>query len=203
MAGADDRFVKRWARLKREGRHGKAQPAAQPAGESASPESAKASPEAGGAEGTPAELPDIESLDKDSDYTVFLKDGVPEHLRLRALRKMWRSDPVLTFIDGLDDYDEDFRKAHLVADRLARRRLAKAAKDKVKRGAEKAEEGDRRPAEGGGATGGTSPEEGTESVAGATPEGEGETETDDDRAAEADADVFAAAEGRTTPEEPG
>ena len=58
-------------------------------------------------------------------------------------------------------------------------------------------------AEGGEAAGGTSPEEGTESVAGATPEGEGETETDDDRAAEADADVFAAAEGRTTPEKPG
>ncbi len=202
MAGADDRFVKRWARRKHEGRHGKAQPAAQPAGESASPESAKASPEAGGAEGTPAELPDIESLDKDSDYTVFLKDGVPEHLRLRALRKLWRSDPVLSFIDGLDDYDEDFRKVHLVAERLARLR-ARAGKGGLKRGAEKAEEGDRRPAEGGEAAGGTSPEEGTESVAGATPEGEGERETDDDRAAEADADVFAAAEGRTTPEKPG
>ena len=191
MAGADDRFLKRWARRKHEGRHGKAQTAAQPAGESAPPESAKASPESGGAEGTPAELPDIESLDKDSDYTVFLKDGVPEHLRLRALRKLWRSDPVLSFIDGLDDYDEDFRKIHRVAERLARLR-ARAGKGGLKR-----------PADGGEAAGGTSPEEGTQSVAGATPEGEGETKTDDDRAAEADADVFAATEGRTMPEKPG
>ncbi len=57
----------------------------------------------------PADLPDIETLDKDSDFTVFLENGVPEELKTLALRKLWRSDPVFAHIDGLDDYDEDFR----------------------------------------------------------------------------------------------
>jgi hypothetical protein len=55
-----------------------------------------------------ADLPDIETLDKDSDYTVFLRDGVPESLKKLALRKLWLSDPVLANLDGLNDYDEDF-----------------------------------------------------------------------------------------------
>ena len=38
-------------------------------------------------------LPDIDSLDKDSDYTVFMGEGVPEHLKRLALRKLWLSDP--------------------------------------------------------------------------------------------------------------
>ncbi len=54
------------------------------------------------------ELPDIDSLDKDSDYTAFMRDGVPELLRRQALRKLWLSSPVHSIIDGLDDYDDDF-----------------------------------------------------------------------------------------------
>ncbi len=53
-------------------------------------------------------LPEIESLEKESDYTVFLKDGVPEKLRRLALRKLWSSNPLFGFRDGLNDYDEDF-----------------------------------------------------------------------------------------------
>ncbi len=108
MAGTDKGFLRRWSRLKQEDGHGKEQPVAEPAGKSASPELTRASPEAGAAEATPAELPDIESLDKDSDFTVFLKAGVPEYLRKRALRKLWLSHPALTVIDGLDDYDDDY-----------------------------------------------------------------------------------------------
>jgi hypothetical protein len=54
------------------------------------------------------ELPDIETLEKDSDYTPFLAEGVPEAIKKLALRKLWASDPVLANIDGLNDYDEDF-----------------------------------------------------------------------------------------------
>ncbi|MEQ8707455.1 MAG: DUF3306 domain-containing protein [Rhodospirillales bacterium] len=53
-------------------------------------------------------LPDIESLGKDSDYTGFMKQGVPDHLQKLALRKLWQTDPAFAFRDGLDDYDEDF-----------------------------------------------------------------------------------------------
>jgi hypothetical protein len=62
-----------------------------------------------GEETDPApELPDIETLEKDSDYTPFLAEGVPEAIKKLALRKLWASDPVLANIDGLNDYDEDF-----------------------------------------------------------------------------------------------
>jgi hypothetical protein len=64
----------------------------------------------------PDALPDIDSLDKDSDFSAFLREGVPEEIRRRALRVLWRSDPVLANLDGLNDYDEDFTIVHTVAD---------------------------------------------------------------------------------------
>jgi hypothetical protein len=60
------------------------------------------------------ELPAIDELTPESDYTPFLAEDVPKHLARAALRKLWRSDPVLANLDGLNDYDEDFN----VTDRL-------------------------------------------------------------------------------------
>jgi hypothetical protein len=62
----------------------------------------------------PADLPDIESLDKDSDYTVFMQEGVPDALRNLALRKLFASNPALAVLDGLNDYDEDYSKLGIV-----------------------------------------------------------------------------------------
>jgi hypothetical protein len=55
-----------------------------------------------------ANLPDIETLGKDSDCTGFMREGVPVALQNLALRKLWLSDPVLANLDGLNDYDEAF-----------------------------------------------------------------------------------------------
>ena len=57
---------------------------------------------------------DIDSLDYNSDFTVFMKDNVPEVIRRRALRQLWRSNPILANVDGLNDYDDDFTDAALV-----------------------------------------------------------------------------------------
>ncbi len=54
------------------------------------------------------DLPPIESLTYESDFTLFLGTEVPEELRREALRRLWRSDPVLANLDGLNDYDEDY-----------------------------------------------------------------------------------------------
>ncbi len=54
------------------------------------------------------ELPSIDALDFQSDYTAFLRENVPEVLRRAALRKLWLSDPVLANLDGLNDYDENY-----------------------------------------------------------------------------------------------
>lgn len=66
----------------------------------------------------PADLPDIETLDKDSDFSVFMSEKVPDALRRRALRRLWRVDPSFAFLDGMNDYDEDYTDAALVVEGL-------------------------------------------------------------------------------------
>ncbi|MFQ5626375.1 MAG: DUF3306 domain-containing protein, partial [Methyloligellaceae bacterium] len=56
---------------------------------------------------------DFDKLNYGSDYTQFMKNGVPEAVRRRALRMLWSSNPILANIDGLNDYDEDFTDAAL------------------------------------------------------------------------------------------
>src|SRR3546814_9251115 len=64
------------------------------------------------------DLPDIESLGMDSDFTVFLQDGVPEALRRKALQRLWRLDPVFANLDGLLEYGEDYTDAATVVENL-------------------------------------------------------------------------------------
>lgn len=58
-------------------------------------------------------LPDPETLKLGDDFSGFMAGNVPERLRKIALRKLWRSNPVLACIDGLNDYDDDFHAAML------------------------------------------------------------------------------------------
>lgn len=53
-------------------------------------------------------LPDPETLVHGDDFKAFMAKAVPQHLRKRALRKLWRSNPVLACVDGLNDYDDDY-----------------------------------------------------------------------------------------------
>lgn len=53
-------------------------------------------------------LPDPDAMVQGDDFKVFLSKTVPAHLRKRALRKLWRSNPVLACVDGLNDYDDDY-----------------------------------------------------------------------------------------------
>jgi len=52
-------------------------------------------------------LPDPDTLVQGDDFKVFLSKAVPAHIRKRALRKLWRSNPILACVDGLNDYDDD------------------------------------------------------------------------------------------------
>ncbi len=54
------------------------------------------------------ELPDPESLGPEDDWSPFLKRGVPPEIRTKALRRLWRLDPVFANLDGLVDYAEDY-----------------------------------------------------------------------------------------------
>ena len=109
----DEPFLARWSRLKAQARHPEpgsapesgerendeepAVPAAPAAVDAASPEGAPA----------PVQLPDLEQLHEDSDYSAFLTPGVDAELKKRALRKLFHS-PKFNVFDGLDTYRDDF-----------------------------------------------------------------------------------------------
>ena len=61
------------------------------------------------------ELPPIESLGEDSDYSAFLGSDVPADLQRKALRKLFQS-PKFNVRDGLDDYDLDFSSPEPLGD---------------------------------------------------------------------------------------
>lgn len=56
---------------------------------------------------TDADMPDIDTLAEDSDFTGFMSPGVSDELRNLALRKLFHA-PVFNIRDGLDEYDEDY-----------------------------------------------------------------------------------------------
>jgi hypothetical protein len=66
----------------------------------------------------PADLPDIETLDANSDFSQFMQKGVPEALKRRALRKLWQVDPAFSQICMLDDYNLDYTDAAMVVPNL-------------------------------------------------------------------------------------
>ena len=57
------------------------------------------------------DLPDPDTLSLGDDIRGFMARAIPEHLRRRALRQLWRTNPVLACVDGLNDYDGDFTDA--------------------------------------------------------------------------------------------
>lgn len=56
-------------------------------------------------------LPDPNNIELGTDVTGFMRKEIPDLLRRKALRSLWKSNPVLAVLDGLNDYDEDFTDA--------------------------------------------------------------------------------------------
>jgi len=113
---ADEKFLSRWSRRKRDVRQDAqhANPVPAEASESSIAES-ESDGEATSPPHTDADMPPVESLDESSDYSPFFSDGVSEELRKLALRKLFRS-AMFNVRDGLDDYDEDFRSFAALGD---------------------------------------------------------------------------------------
>ncbi|WP_415888007.1 DUF3306 domain-containing protein [Neptuniibacter sp. QD37_6] len=84
---------------------------------------------------TDEDMPDIESLDDDSNFEQFFSPGVSEELRNLALRKLFRL-PEFNIRDGLNDYDEDFSKMPALTQEVVSK-LRSWADEKI----EEAEEG--------------------------------------------------------------
>ena len=94
----NETFLGRWSRRKREADAGRVLP--------------QKSPSVGGPDAEPdidlATLPKIEDLTAVSDYSVFLKKGVPELLKRQALQQAWTSDPMIRDFIEVAENQYDF-----------------------------------------------------------------------------------------------
>lgn len=63
-------------------------------------------------------LPDPDTLGPGDDFSAFMAKAVPDRIRRLALRKLWRTNPVLANVDMLVDYGEDFTDSAVVIENL-------------------------------------------------------------------------------------
>ena len=91
----DENFLRRWSRRK----HETEQNPVTPSEGAAAPDVTSEKPVL-----TVVDMPAIDSLTEDSDYSGFFSPKVSESLRKQALRKLFQS-PMFNIRDGLDDYD--------------------------------------------------------------------------------------------------
>lgn len=101
-------FLSRWSRLKRTGETATAEPPPPAPLAEPEPEPVAAADTPPDDTAPPPELPPVDSLTAESDFTPFLRAEVPEDLHRQALRRLWTSDPVYANDDGLKDYADDY-----------------------------------------------------------------------------------------------
>ncbi|MCK5362853.1 MAG: DUF3306 domain-containing protein, partial [Gammaproteobacteria bacterium] len=124
-SGDDELFLSRWARRKRAARVtadvdtelAESSPQGEKLAESA-PVSADPAPV--GEDSQPPELtdedmPPLDGIDENTDMSGFFSPKVTQAVKKAALRKFFHS-PAFNIVDGLDDYDEDFRNFAALGD---------------------------------------------------------------------------------------
>ena len=140
----------RWSRRKRAARD-----SAPEASDESPPEVVESSrpPAPRGAEENPpsrvlgdADMPALESLGAESDYSAFLSPGVSEELRRLALRKLFHA-PLFNITDGLDDYDDDFTTFEVLQEAFHARRIERTAPESTRAEHPESESTARVPAE--------------------------------------------------------
>lgn len=154
--GSDDGFLRRWARRKAEVRSGdatedpeaaSAEASVQPP-ETTTPGLSEPADSGDSPELTDADMPALESLDQDADYSPFLSRGVSADLRQKALRQLFRQ-PKFNVETCLEDYQDDYLNFQPLGDIVtcdmrhqteveARRRAEREAADAAERSAQDA-----------------------------------------------------------------
>ncbi len=127
-------FLAHRARLKAtRQRAAEVQPDAEPVPEVATPVVEESPPKAL----TDTDMPPIESLTPESDFTQFLAEGVSDALRRAALRKLFHL-PQFNVLDGMNDYDEDYTTFEKLGDVVTRhQRLMQAREAEARAAAER------------------------------------------------------------------
>lgn len=62
--------------------------------------------------------PEPEALTSPEEVRAFLQSALPQRLKTRALRRLWRLNPVLANLDGLLEYGEDYTDTATVVENL-------------------------------------------------------------------------------------
>jgi len=118
-----EKFLSRWARLKREA--AETPDAAAPAAEGQEPKEAKESRDAAPAaeaivspapdvEFDLSTLPPIETITATTDIRAFLAPGVPTELKRAALRRAWVADPAIRDFVGIAENQWDFNDPNAI-----------------------------------------------------------------------------------------
>lgn len=114
----DAPFLKRWSQRKlAASREAASPPRVESAVAPGAPAATQPASPAIGLEAPEAkvELPPVDSLTFESDFSAFLRPGVDDSLRRTALRKLVR-DPRFNVMDGLDVYIDDYNKFEPIPD---------------------------------------------------------------------------------------
>jgi hypothetical protein len=107
---APERFsLSRWSRRKIEAKSESAASIAAPASTPVRVPAAPASAAPSSSLAPAPDLPSVDSLTFDSDFTAFLRPEVDETLKRAALKRLLR-DPRFNVMDGLDVYIDDYTK---------------------------------------------------------------------------------------------
>lgn len=109
-----EEFLARWSRRKREVRDADADPPAEPA-QAPCTEPSPAPAEPANPEVDLSSLPSIETIDAETDITVFLREGIPQELSRAALRRAWAADPAIRDFVGLVENAWDFNDPNAMA----------------------------------------------------------------------------------------
>lgn len=88
---------------------------------------------------TDEDMPPLEILTEESDYTGFLSPKVSDELRKLALRKLFHSSR-FNICDGLDDYDDDFTKFAKLGDIITADMRQRAEMEALKKMQQQGEE---------------------------------------------------------------
>jgi hypothetical protein len=106
----EERFsLGRWSRRKLD--------AARTAPADATPTAAAPAAPAAPTASAPVELPPVDSLTFDSDFTAFLRPEVDDDVKRAALKQLFR-DPRFNVMDGLDTYIDDYTKADPIPENM-------------------------------------------------------------------------------------
>jgi hypothetical protein len=102
---ADEPFLARWSRRKREATR---EPEPKAPQDAAAPPRPPAEPKGEAPVGPAVQLPALDSITAETDIRPFLAPGVPEALRRAALRRAWSADPAIRDFVGLAENSWDF-----------------------------------------------------------------------------------------------